>query len=230
MAYRAGVQHQTRKYECCIEELNQLNLNSVSWFSKLDTQKWAQTYDQGYRYGWITTNIVECINEVLKGARMLPIIELVQLTFYRCVSYFEIRRGEIRARMTCGDMYTAYAVNKFIRAEAKASEHIMSIISRNNKMFEVITALHGFHMDKGHNKQVTKLNEHTCSCNKWQLFSFSYSHVLAVCAYMRIDRWQFVDKYYMMDTYASSYVVEFNPIPHEDYWSYPDFPILHPNP
>ena len=31
----------------------------------------------------------------------------------------------------------------------------------------------------------------------------------------------------MMDTYASSYAIEFNPIPHEDYWSYPDFPILH---
>ena len=33
----------------------------------------------------------------------------------------------------------------------------------------------------------------------------------------------------MMDTYASSYAVEFNPIPHEDYWSYPNFPILHPD-
>ena len=42
----------------------------------------------------------------------------------------------------------------------------MSIISRNNQMFEVITTLHGFHMDKGHNKQGVKLNEGTCSCNK----------------------------------------------------------------
>ena len=48
MAYRAGVQHQTRKYERCMEELKQLNANSVTWFSKLDTQKWAQAYDQGY--------------------------------------------------------------------------------------------------------------------------------------------------------------------------------------
>ena len=26
------------------------------------------------------------------------------------------------------------------------------------------------------------------------------------------------------------YVLEFHPIPHEDYWPQPDFPILHPNP
>ena len=33
----------------------------------------------------------------------------------------------------------------------------------------------------------------------------------------------------MMDTYARSYAVEFNPIIHEDYWSYLDFPILYPD-
>ena len=53
-------------------------------------------------------------------------------------------------------------------------------------MFEVIIALHGFHMDKGHNKQVVELNKGTCSCNKWKSFDISCSHVLAVCAHMRI--------------------------------------------
>ena len=48
VAYRVGVQYQTRKYECCMEELKQLNANSVAWFSTLDTKKWAQAYDQGY--------------------------------------------------------------------------------------------------------------------------------------------------------------------------------------
>ena len=58
--------------------------------------------------------------------------------------------------MTCGDMYTEYVVNKLIRVEAKASGHTTSIISRNNQMFEVITTLHGFHMDKRHNKQLLR--------------------------------------------------------------------------
>ena len=47
---------------------------------------------------------------------------------------------------------------------------------------------------------------------------------------MRIDSWQFVEKYYKMDAYASSYASEFNLIPHESYWSYPDFPILQLDP
>ena len=114
--YKAEVLHQTRKYERYMEELKQSNANSVTWFSKLDTQKWAQAYDQGYRYGWMITNIAECINGVLKGAQILSIIALVQLTLYQCVSYFDTRRGKIHARITCGDMYTAYVVNKFTRS------------------------------------------------------------------------------------------------------------------
>ena len=101
---------------------------------------------------------------------MLLITTLVQLTFYQCVSYFETRRAEIRARMVVGDVYTAYAIEKFRRAEAKASGHIVTVFHRIHETFEVITTLHGFHMDKGRNKQTIKLNEGTCSCNKWQSF------------------------------------------------------------
>ena len=83
---------------------------------------------------------------------MLPITMLVQLTFYRCVSYFETHRVEIRARMATGDVYTTYAIDKFRRSEAKASRHTVTIFHRIHQTFEVIIALHGFHMDKGHNK------------------------------------------------------------------------------
>ena len=101
---------------------------------------------------------------------MLLITTLVQLTFYQCVSYFETCRAEIRARMAVGDVYTAYATENFRRAEAKASGHSVTIFHRIHQTFEVITVFHGFHMDKGRNKQVIKLNEGTCSCNKWQSF------------------------------------------------------------
>ena len=56
----------------------------------------------------MTTNIGEGINGVMKGARMLPTTELVEVTFSRCATYFEKRRAEIRARIENGDMYTIY--------------------------------------------------------------------------------------------------------------------------
>ena len=132
-----------------MEELKRLNDKCVGWFAKMDTKKWTQAYDGGFRYGLMTTNIVECINGVLKGARMLPITALVEVTFYRCVTYFEKCRVEIRARIANGDMYTIYAMTKVANYESKASGHSVSIFHRENEMFEVTTAAHGFHMDKG---------------------------------------------------------------------------------
>ncbi|RYQ88034.1 hypothetical protein Ahy_B09g095478 isoform D [Arachis hypogaea] len=46
-------------------------------------QKYALAFDGGYRWGHMTTNLVECINSVLKGACNLPVTALVKATFYR---------------------------------------------------------------------------------------------------------------------------------------------------
>lgn len=55
-------------------------------------EKWSMAYDGGSGYGIMTTN-----NAVLLGARSLPITAVVQLIFYRCVSYFR-ELGEIVLR------------------------------------------------------------------------------------------------------------------------------------
>ena len=104
LVYRVGSQHQSWKYESCMTKLKQLDENCLEWFNKLDTNKWTLAHDERHWYGWMTTNIVECINGVFKGARMFLITALVRLTFYRCVSYFETRLTEIQTRISNGDL------------------------------------------------------------------------------------------------------------------------------
>ena len=48
------------------------------------------------------TNMSELFNGVLKGARKLPIIALVQLTFYRVNNYFIVRREHGESRLASG--------------------------------------------------------------------------------------------------------------------------------
>ena len=45
-----------------------------------DLDKGTKSYDGGRRYGAMTTNIFECFNGVLKGARGLPIAAMVEFT------------------------------------------------------------------------------------------------------------------------------------------------------
>ena len=103
------------------------------------------------------------------------------------MSYFETCKAKICVIMAVRDVNTVHAIDKFRRSEAKASRHTVTIFHRIHQTFKVIATLHGFRMDKGHNKQVVKLNEGTCSCNKWQSFGIPCSHVLDICAHMRID-------------------------------------------
>ena len=49
---------------------------------------WTQSHDGGRRFGAMTTNISECLNGVLKGARGLPIAALVEFTWNKLVQYF----------------------------------------------------------------------------------------------------------------------------------------------
>ena len=48
-----------------------------SYLSKEDLEAWTLSHDRGHRYGAMTTNMSECFNGVLKGARGLPISALV---------------------------------------------------------------------------------------------------------------------------------------------------------
>ena len=44
--------------------------------------------DGGWRYGDMTSNLVECFNNVLKGARALPVTAIVEYTFFKLNEYF----------------------------------------------------------------------------------------------------------------------------------------------
>ncbi|RDX63514.1 hypothetical protein CR513_58053, partial [Mucuna pruriens] len=61
--------------------------------------KWSLAHDdEGCRYGHMTINLSECVNEVLKGARNLPITSLVKCMYDRLIEYFVQRRAEPRSK------------------------------------------------------------------------------------------------------------------------------------
>ena len=149
-----------------MEELHKLNEKCVHFLNNVEKQKWTQAYDKGFRYGCMMTNIVKSINGVFKRGCMLPITALVQLTFYKCVDYFERHRTKTQSKLRKCEIYTSYAKNKTNNWEVKASGHSVTIFHQANEVFKVTIVVHGFHMDKGNNKQIVKLKEGTCSHNK----------------------------------------------------------------
>ncbi|KAA0062960.1 serine/threonine-protein phosphatase 7 long form-like protein [Cucumis melo var. makuwa] len=124
-AYRAGCQFQIRKFDKVIKDLMRINSSCMSFFDDIPIEKWTQAHDGGFRYGWMTTNLSECMNGVLKGARMLPINALAQIAFFKCVSYFKKRREEIRVTLERRDKYTGYALEKILKWAARSNPSLL---------------------------------------------------------------------------------------------------------
>ena len=53
----------------------------------------------------MTTNLVECVNYVLKGTRNLPIIALVRATYFRLVELFATKGRQAHARKDAGFVF-----------------------------------------------------------------------------------------------------------------------------
>ncbi|PPS12371.1 hypothetical protein GOBAR_AA08276 [Gossypium barbadense] len=54
----------------------------TQWLSSMEPWQWAQCFDEGYRYGHMTTNLVEVVNSVLRRTRHLPISAVFSAIFY----------------------------------------------------------------------------------------------------------------------------------------------------
>ncbi|XP_023766923.1 uncharacterized protein LOC111915503 [Lactuca sativa] len=123
LAYRAGSQNQIRKFNSIMEGIGKLNPHAREWLESHPLNRWTLAHDGGRRYGLLTTNLSEIFNSVLKGARFLPITACVQLTFYRMVHYFEVRRPLGSSSQAHGDAHTPHVVVKQLALMAKSSAH-----------------------------------------------------------------------------------------------------------
>jgi hypothetical protein len=50
-----------------------------------EKEKWALPYDKdGKHYGYMTSNMVEIFNSILRGVQSLPVTTIASFTFYMC--------------------------------------------------------------------------------------------------------------------------------------------------
>ena len=81
-----------RKFPYYYGLLRDKNPIICAWVDRILKEKWMQYYDEGHRFGHMTTNLLECINAILKGTHNLPIMALVKPTYFHLVELF-VRKG-----------------------------------------------------------------------------------------------------------------------------------------
>ena len=205
-----------------MEEIRKLNPQARQWLENHPFDRWTLAHDGGKRYGLLTTNLSEIFNSVLKDARFLPITACVQLTFYRLVHYFEVRRPLGVSSRVNGQTHTPHVVAKQVALMSKSIAHSLSAFNREKRLFDLIT-------QRGGNVQIVNLEQKSCSCGKWEAFKYPCSHVLGACAKLSLNSWQYIDRCYSIVAYCDTWASEFLPVPHQAYWPQSLFGELLPN-
>ena len=139
-----------------------------TYLMKEDLDMWTQLHDGGYRYGAMTTNISECFNGILKGARGLPITTMVEFTWSKLVAYFHDRHKEITHDLSEGKVWSKYAMSIYDANLKKSARH--QVREFNN--------LHGtpydiYNFGGGHHSHEINILVRTCGCGKWQKYDLS---------------------------------------------------------
>ncbi|RYR07527.1 hypothetical protein Ahy_B05g074897 [Arachis hypogaea] len=179
-----------REYEVRYQRLRERGEAYTNWLNRIPREQYALAFDGGYQWGHMTTNLVECINSVLKGARNLPITALVKATFYRLNELFTRKRAEAEARINAG--------------------HV-SCFDHQNEVFEVREMPSGLEF-------AVDLRGLRCDCGEFQVDRIPCRHVFACCANQRLDWQLYVHDVYKMDQVRWVYQARFRPLGNPATW------------
>ena len=105
---RAVLTSTEREFNKHMTIIGRINFEAQQWLEAIPFQLWALSHNGGQIYGIMTTNISEVFNNVLKGARSLPVTALIQLTFFHLNSYFVARRELGATRLAYDEQFTPY--------------------------------------------------------------------------------------------------------------------------
>ncbi|XP_074266184.1 uncharacterized protein LOC141588651 [Silene latifolia] len=212
-------QHQDKKFIRGFNKIGEINIEARRYLSEIPQCKWSICHDGGLRYGIKTTNLAEVFNNVMKGARFLPITALVKLSFYRVNAYFVERRGWARKRQQEGHSYAERITKILDRNIEKSVHHKVTIFHHEDGVYQVRTGKGDRGQGKGSHTQTVNFSQRTCTCKKLQIYKYPCSHILSVCRAYSLSWSQFVDSFFSSEEYLNSYSARFHPIPDEDNWA-----------
>ncbi|XP_025697392.1 uncharacterized protein [Arachis hypogaea] len=211
------------EYNINYKRLEERDEAYARWCDAIGLRHWVLTFDEGHRWGHMTTNLVECINSVLKGARNLPVLALVRATYYRLNELFTRKSAETHERKRAGYTYSAFAQQRIEASMQQAGNIVVHHFDRRNEVFEVREMTTGKVL-------VVDLARRTCDCGHFQVERIPCHHVIACCANQRLDWQLYVHDVYKMTEVRKVYKFEFTPLGDPDTWPPYEGPTLVANP
>ncbi|KAK9991467.1 hypothetical protein SO802_026452 [Lithocarpus litseifolius] len=175
-ALKAGYATQAVKFDIIMESIKQVEIEAIrnkkkvtgkdgkekdflpyTYLMSESVDMWTQSHDGGKRFGAMTTNISECFNGVLKGARGLPIAAMVEFTWSKLVEYFHDRHKEITNDLLEGKKWSTYAFSTWEGNRRKSEKHYVKAFSNQEMRYQVVTSHNPYSVGGGNHKGIVTL-------------------------------------------------------------------------
>ena len=215
------------KADALLRDLQSAHLECYNYLPPRET--WMQSYDEGRRYTHMTTNLVECINDVFKGFRKLPVIGVVKGSYYRLNRWWNERCLTYGAQRNSGKGFSETVMNAMTRHLNRANSMRVVEFNAENLSFEVEEGYnHNTH--RVGRKFIVELRAGRCDCGAFQAHHYPCAHAVAACRCNGWDAFDLVDPVFRLDTMLQAYGTPFVPLGDEDSWPEYRGPTLKPNP
>ncbi|XP_077252047.1 uncharacterized protein LOC143891337 [Tasmannia lanceolata] len=204
---RAAYALRERDYKETIECIKAKNAKAEKWISEIPKEKWANIYFKGSRWNMLTTNAAESFNNVLKGARELPIAALVDHTRWKVQEYFYLRR---KAASEWKTHLTHNAEKWLARSCLYGSKFTPRPCSWNE--YEVISSTNTDRVD---------LEQRTCTCGLFQIMGLPCGHAIAAMGVNKLDKYRYCQDWFLASTYRTTYDDVIHPTLDRTQWPEP---------
>ena len=91
------------EYKRYMAEIRDLDEGAFKWIKDIGLHHWANAFVEGRWYDMITTNVVECMNSLLKEAREYPITKQAEAVRCKLMEFYEVRNRsslDLHTRLT----------------------------------------------------------------------------------------------------------------------------------
>ncbi|KAK2418781.1 hypothetical protein QL285_040946 [Trifolium repens] len=198
-------------------EIGRENPEAGRWVDNIPRRQWTQAFDDGLRWGHMTTNLAESMNSVLKGTRNLPITALVKSTYFKLVDLFVQRGKQWNAILNSGQTYTEKCMKIINEGVQKSRSHRVTNFDRQSLTFSVQETVNHNEGRPMRDFMVDLLNK-CCDCGRFQALHIPCSHVIAACSSVRQSYQVYISEVYQVSTVFNVYNEPFQVIRNEDFW------------
>ncbi|XP_025652920.1 uncharacterized protein [Arachis hypogaea] len=211
LVVNTGYSRTEQEYNKNYQRLKEQSEAYTQWCDEIGVERWVLAFDGGHRWGHMMTNLVECINFVLKGARNLPVTALVRSTFYRLNELFTRKSTEAHEHLHNGFTYSEFATKRVEESFRRAGNIVVNRFDRHNEMFQVREM-------QDDTIYTVNLAQQHCDCGHFQVERLPCRHMLACCTNQRLDWQVYVHDVYKMSEIRKVYRGEFVPMGDPSTW------------